>query len=104
MTGWLPSGPRRLAIYALEVVRGLSHSLLFAAIAALILCALAAVLPGCGASAATQGAYALEQARCIANEREIVDRQGSTLAEDQAALAAERARCDAALDAIEEAD
>ena len=61
-------------------------------------------LPGCGASAATISAYTLEQARCIANEREIVDRAGTTYEEDRAAMDAERERCDRALRAIEEAD
>jgi len=58
---------------------------------------------GCGgASAETRSSYAVEQARCVANEREIVNRRGTTAEEDDAALAAERARCDAALHAIEE--
>lgn len=84
---------------------GIVPELSIAAIAVLAVVALvAACCSGCGASAATQGAYALEQARCLANERQIVDQQGTTLEQDQAALAAERARCDAALDAIEEAD
>lgn len=58
-------------------------------------------LSGCGASAELRAAYALEQARCIANEQEIIDRAGSTYEEDVADLAEERLRCDAALDAIE---
>jgi hypothetical protein len=58
---------------------------------------------GCGASAEIRGAYALEQARCIANEREIVTRLGTSYQEDANDLRAERERCDAALDAIEEA-
>lgn len=69
--------------------------------ALLVMCACAWLSSGCGASAATRSTYALEQARCIANEREIVDREGTTLEQDQADMAAERARCDAALDAIE---
>jgi hypothetical protein len=57
---------------------------------------------GCGAASSEQrSAYAIEQARCIANERAIVDRV-STEEEDRRDLAAERARCDAALDAIYE--
>jgi hypothetical protein len=59
------------------------------------------MLHGCGASTQTRVAYATEQARCIANERAIVDRAGSTAAEDRADLEAERARCDEALRAIE---
>lgn len=75
------------------------------AIAVLAACALvASCCAGCGASAATRSAYALEQARCIANEREIIARRGTTEEEDTAAMAAERARCDAALDAIEVSD
>jgi hypothetical protein len=62
--------------------------------------ACAAFLHGCGASAETRNAYALEQARCYANERAIVDRSDSTEAQDRADWALERARCDAALLAI----
>lgn len=59
-------------------------------------------LPSCGGvSPEVRGAYAIEQARCLANEREIIARQGTTEAEDEAAYAAEQARCDAALQAIE---
>lgn len=54
-----------------------------------------------GASAATRTAYGVEAARCVANERAIVDRQGTTEAQDRADLRAERTRCDAALAAIE---
>ncbi len=54
---------------------------------------------GCGASGAVRSAYALEQARCLANERQIIDRESSE-AEDDRDMAAERARCDAALLAI----
>lgn len=63
-------------------------------------CAL--LLGACGgASAEVRAAYSVEVARCIANERAIVDRQGTTREQDQSDLAAERARCDAALQAIE---
>jgi hypothetical protein len=55
----------------------------------------------CSASPITRQRYAEEMARCISNERAIVDREGSTREQDEADLAAERARCDAALDAIE---
>lgn len=56
---------------------------------------------GCGtASAEVRTAYAIEQARCIAAERAIVDRAGTTEEQDRADLAAERARCDAALGQI----
>lgn len=72
------------------------------ACAVIIACTLVgSCLSGCGASAATQSAYALEQARCIANEREIVDRPDTTEEQDRQDMTAERARCDAALDAIE---
>ena len=56
----------------------------------------ALTLSACGASAVTRSTYALEQARCIANEREIIDRE-STEEEDTRDMAIERARCDAAL-------
>ena len=64
-----------------------------------------AILPlvlvlGCGASAELRARYATEVARCTANERAIVDRQGTTLEQDRADLEVERARCDAALAAI----
>lgn len=56
---------------------------------------------GCGgATAETRTSYAVEQARCLANERTIVDRAGSTLEEDREALELERTRCDAALRSI----
>lgn len=65
---------------------------------ALLLVASAA---GCGASTSTRAAYALEQGRCIANERSVIDREGTSYEDDQRALQEERARCDAALRAIE---
>lgn len=54
----------------------------------------------CGASEQIRASYAAEVALCIANERAIVDREGTSREEDEAALVAERARCDAALEAI----
>lgn len=67
----------------------------------LVRLALLLVLLSCsGASAATHTAYALEEARCVNNERQIVNRTGHTLEEDQHDLALERARCDAALRAL----
>jgi hypothetical protein len=61
-----------------------------------------ALTSGCGGvSPAVREAYAIEQARCLANEREIIARQGTTEAQDEEDFAAERARCDAALQAIE---
>ena len=72
-----------------------------AGVLAIILAAIAWLMSGCGASAQTRVAYATEQARCIANERAIVDRAGTTEEADRADLAAERARCDAALSSIE---
>lgn len=63
----------------------------------LILSALAA---GCGASAEIRTRYATEVARCIANERAIVDRQGTSYEQDRDDLDVERARCNAALDSI----
>lgn len=65
--------------------------------AAVIACLLASCS---GATAHTRSAYALEVTRCIEAERRIVDRQGTTLEQDRAALRAERERCDAALAAI----
>ena len=56
---------------------------------------------GCGgASPEVRSAYAIEQARCLANERAIIDRAGTGYEEDRADLAAERARCDLALRSI----
>lgn len=54
-----------------------------------------------GASFATRTAYGVEATRCAANERAIVDRVGTTEAQDREALRAERERCDDALHAIE---
>lgn len=57
--------------------------------------------PGCGSvSPETRSAYALEVARCAANEEAIVDRRDTTMDEDVEAIRAERARCDAALSEI----
>jgi hypothetical protein len=72
-----------------------------AAILAFVLAAVAWLASGCGASAQVRAAYAVEQAQCVANERAIVDRPGTTEAEDRADLAAERARCDETLRSIE---
>lgn len=69
----------------------------------LILCLF---LAGCGASVSneTRTAYSIEIAHCAANERQIVDRPGTTREQDEHDLAVERARCDAATHAIEVAD
>lgn len=53
-------------------------------------------LTGCGASQ-TETRYAAEVAHCLDNERAIVAREGTTADEDEADLDAERARCDATL-------
>lgn len=58
------------------------------------------LLASCGANERVRVAYASEVALCIANERAIIDREGTTREQDEADLAAERARCDAALVAI----
>lgn len=58
------------------------------------------LLASCGASERVRVAYASEVALCIANERAIIDREGTSREQDEADLAAERARCDAALVAI----
>lgn len=64
--------------------------------------ALALALAACGgASPATRASYAAEVARCVAAERAIIDREGSSREQDELDLASERARCDAALEAIE---
>lgn len=70
------------------------------ALAVLLAAGLAAHATGCGASPETRAAYAAETERCIANERAIVDRTGTTEAQDREDLATERARCDAARAAI----
>jgi hypothetical protein len=64
------------------------------------LCGLATALSCCGASPEVRQSYAVEVARCIAAERAIVDRQGTTEAEDVAALAVVRAERDATLQTI----
>ncbi len=67
--------------------------------------ALGGTLASCGgASTATRSAYAVEVTHCTSNERTIVDRAGTTAEQDQHDLLVERARCDAALHAIEEGD
>lgn len=53
-------------------------------------------VPSCGATPGQREAYALETARCIANERAIVERDSGP-EQDEIDLAIERARCDAAL-------
>jgi hypothetical protein len=64
--------------------------------------ALAALLvSGCGASAAVRARYSVEVAQCIANERAIIDRHGTSAEQDRADLELERARCDAALEGVE---
>jgi hypothetical protein len=60
-----------------------------------------ALLDGCGASQATRAAYGVEAARCMANEREIETRVGTTREEDLEDLELERARCSEALRRIE---
>ena len=67
---------------------------------ALVALALLSMGVSCGASEQVRAAYSIEVARCVANERAIVDREGTTREQDEADLAAERVRCDAALDAI----
>ena len=70
----------------------------------LVACAMLAALlhvPGCGAATPeTRSAYAVEALTCIANERAIVERQGTTEEQDRTDLVLERARCDAALATI----
>jgi hypothetical protein len=63
---------------------------------------LSALIVGCGAtvSADVRHRYATETARCIANERAIIDRQGTSYEQDRDDLDVERARCNAALEQI----
>ena len=78
-----------------------------AADAALVLFAflLAVLLASCGgASVETRTLYSLESARCVANERAIIDTEYESVESAQAAWEAERARCDAALHQIESAN
>lgn len=78
----------------------LAESLAWLACAAALFLVASMVL-GCGGATAEQRtSYAVEQARCLANERAIIDRAGTGYEEDRADLAAERARCDAALRSI----
>jgi hypothetical protein len=62
----------------------------------------ASTLHGCGAhlTDSQHAALAIETQRCLINERAIVERFGTTREQDQADLAMERVRCDAARDAI----
>lgn len=92
----IPS-PIARVLYAVRVVvrSALAIGLVLFGVGLAVQCA------GCGSATAEQRtAYAVEQARCIAAERAIVDREGTTYEEDRADLEAERARCDAALRAI----
>lgn len=57
-------------------------------------------LTGC-AGAAYAGSYGVVGAACIAQERAIVDRAGSTFEQDTADIALVRAVCDAILTRIE---
>lgn len=61
-------------------------------------------LSGCGATAATRSRYSIEVSRCLANERDVIEREGTSEQQDRADFAAERARCDAALAEIEGSD
>jgi len=69
----------------------------------IILCLLISPLlvGACGSSAQLRAQYASEVARCTQNERHIVARDDSTAEQDDADLAVERARCDAALVTID---
>lgn len=81
-----------------------AETLLFLGLSFLLAIGAWLALDGCGgASAETRARYSLEAARCVANERSIVDREGTTEAQDRADMTAERARCDAALAEIEAA-
>jgi hypothetical protein len=78
------------------LVRGIAHVAHWLGLGVLLL-----VASGCGGATAEQRtAYAVEQARCLANERAIVDREGTSYELDRYDLEQERARCDAALRVI----
>lgn len=65
--------------------------------ALVLLVALGVAASGCGAqlTAEQRTAYAIRTQLCLAQERAIVDRQGTTEEQDAADLAASRAQCDA---------
>lgn len=65
-----------------------------------VMCASAWLTACGGTTGATRTAYSVEVAHCIAAERAIIDRTGTTEAQDRADMAAERARCDARLSQI----
>jgi len=73
-----------------------------AMLAVVVIAALGYLLSGCGAQLtdSQRSALTLETQRCIANERAIVDREGSTAQQDEADLIAERIRCNATRAAI----
>jgi hypothetical protein len=73
------------------------------AVAALFAAALIAfIASSCGgASAEMVARYSAEQTNCLRNERAIIDRPNTTEAQDEADYAAEQARCNAALLAID---
>ena len=62
----------------------------------------AGTLQGCGAqlTATQRERLAVETQRCLMAERDIVDRPGTTRAQDEADLRVERLRCDTARAAI----
>lgn len=71
------------------------------ALAAILLLAL---VVGCGPTLGqTRARYEAEVTHCIDSEQAIVARTGTTADQDAADLAAERARCDAALAGIRHA-
>lgn len=82
----------------LPCMKAMSHLIATALVWMLLL------LSACTPSAQLRIAYAREVARCTTNERAIVDRPDTTLSQDETDLAAERARCDAALLSIENGD
>lgn len=57
--------------------------------------------PACGSTTPqVRSDYAAEVVRCVAAERAIVDRPGTTEEQDRLDLQAERLRCDAALASV----
>jgi hypothetical protein len=71
-------------------------------VAAVLVLVVTGAIAGCGASLEVRTDYALEQARCIRNQQEIVDRPGTTYDQDYEDMVAEVARCNRELRLIEE--
>lgn len=99
LTHWLSSGDAMSFAIAVGTLAGVIYSRARRLPPTILVLALLGVtLSGCGhMSDAARVAYATEQAHCIANQRAIVERTGTTAEQDEADFDAEVARCDAAL-------